>query len=255
MAKTALVTGASTGIGYELCRLLARDGYALFLVARNAAKLAEVAAEMREAGSPAAIPIAEDLAQSEGPARVIAALGGVTPDILINNAGFGVLGKFAESDETPQLGMIQVNVTALVELTHALLPAMLRRGSGRVLNIASTAAFQPGPSMAIYFATKAFVLHFSEAVAEEVRGSGVTVTVLCPGATNTEFQARAQMTGTNLFKTGVMTAAEVAKTGYDAMMRGKILSIAGLRNRLGVQGLRLAPRSIVRKMTYSLLKG
>lgn len=255
MAKAALVTGASTGIGYELCRLLAKDGYQLFLVARNAEKLREVAGEMQQAGSPSAVAVAEDLSRPEAPARIFEALGGVVPDVLINNAGFGLLGRFDQSELTTELDMIQVNVTSLVELTHRVLPGMLQRGSGRILNIASTAAFQPGPLMAIYFATKSFVLHFSEAVGYEVRGTGVTVTVLCPGATDTEFQGRAKMTETKLFKSGsVMTAAAVAKIGYAAMGKGKILSIAGFSNRLLLQGLRLAPRSIVRKMVYRLQK-
>ena len=254
MSKTALVTGASTGIGYELCRLLAKDGYELFLVARNAGKLEQVAAEMRTSGSPAAKVIVADLSQGGSAARVTEALGGTVPDVLINNAGFGLLGRFSESELTPQLDMIHVNVTSLVELTHRLLPAMLQRRSGRILNIASTAAFQPGPAMAVYFATKSFVLHFSEAIAEETRGSGVTVTAFCPGATNTQFQGRARMTETKLFTRSVMSAEDVAALGYAAMMKGKVLSIAGLGNRLGVQGLRLAPRSIVRRITHGLLK-
>lgn len=255
MAKTALVTGASTGIGYEFSRLLARDGYRLFLIARNAEKLKQVAGELQQAGSPSVIVLAEDLASPEAPARIFEALDGATPDVLINNAGFGFLGAFDRSDLKMDLEMIQVNVAALVELTHRFLPGMLQRGSGRILNVASTAAFQPGPLMAIYFATKSFVLHFSEAVAYEVKGTGVTVTALCPGATNTEFQGRAKMTETKLFKSGsVMTAAAVARIGYAAMKKGKILSIAGFSNRLLLQGLRLAPRSVVRKMVYLLQK-
>ena len=254
MSKTALVTGASTGIGYELCRLLAKDGYALFLVARNGAKLAEVAAEMEKAGSPKATVIASDLSRGAGVAQVVDALGTTVPDILINNAGFGMLGDFAESDLATQLEMIQLNVTSLVELTHRLLPGMLQRGNGRILNVASTAAFQPGPRMAIYYATKSFVLHFSEAIAEELRKTGVSVTVLCPGPTDTEFQGRAKMTETKLFKGGlkVMSSPEVAKIGYQALMEGKTVSIAGLGNRLGMEALRLAPRSMVRKMVYKL---
>ena len=255
MSKTALVTGASTGIGYELCRLLAKDGYALFMVARHGEKLEQVSGEMRASGSPAATAIVADLAQRDSAEQVIQALGGIVPDVLINNAGFGLLGLFGESELNTQMDMIQVNVTALVELTHRLLPAMLKRRSGRILNVASTAAFQPGPLMAVYFATKAFVLHFSEAIAEETRGSGVTIMVLCPGATNTEFQGRAKMAETKLFKSGkVMSAAEVAKIGYGAMMKGKTLTIAGLSNRLGMESLRLAPRSLVRKMVYNLQK-
>lgn len=253
MAKTALVTGASTGIGLELARLLAKDGFSLFLTARNAAALDQVASEMRALGSPDAIPVPCDLGKADGARRLAEALGGTTPDVLINNAGFGKVGPFPGDDLGVQMEMIQVNVTALVELTGLLLPAMIRRGSGRILNVASTAAFQPGPLMAIYFATKSFVLHFSEALAEEVRKTGVSVTVLCPGPTDTQFQGRAGAENTKLFKKSkVMSAARVAGIGYRAMMKGKTLTIAGLSNRLGMQALRLAPRSIVRKMVMKL---
>jgi short-subunit dehydrogenase len=174
----------------------------------------------------------------------------------VNNAGFGLLGDFSATDLNGQLDMIQVNVTSLVELTGRLLPAMVQRSQGRIMNVASTAAFQPGPGMAIYYATKAFVLSFSEAIAEENRRKGISVTVLCPGPTDAEFQSRAGMLETPLFSGGlkIMTAAEVAEIGYKAMVEGKVLSIAGLRNRLGMEGLRLAPRSWVRKIVYGLHK-
>ncbi len=253
MGKIAVVTGASTGIGYELSNLLARDGYELFLAARNAEKLASVAREMKQAGSPSATAVAIDLGRREGPKQLLDALGGTVPDVLINNAGFGMRGMFSEIDLETQLDIIQVNVVALVELTRRVLPGMLARRSGRIMNIASTAAFQPVPLLTVYAATKSFVLHFSEGIAEETRGSGVGVTALCPGATNTEFQVRANMAEAKLFKSGgVMTASEVAKIGYEAMMKGKVLSVAGLKNFLGMEGLRLAPRSLVRKMAYKL---
>ncbi len=254
MAKTALVTGASTGIGLELCRLLARDGYELFLVARDRAKLEAVCGEMRERGSPAAHPIAVDLARPDSAETIARHFNSAAPDVLINNAGFGLVGQFAKLDLGTQRDMIQVNVCSLVELTHLLLPGMLQRGSGSIMNVASTAAFQPGPLMAIYYATKSFVLHFSEAIAEELRGTGITVTALCPGPTQTEFEARAKASGTRLFKGGlkVMSAGEVAQIGYRAMRKGKVLSIAGWRNRLGMEALRLAPRSIVRRMVKKL---
>lgn len=256
MAKTALVTGASTGIGKELCKLMARDGYELFLVARDAKRLKEVAAELITMGAAATHVIPVDLALKDGPGLVETALSGTVPDVLVNNAGFGLLGDFDAGDLNRQLDMIQVNVTSLVELTSRLLPAMVQRAHGRILNVASTASFQPGPGMAIYYATKAFVLSFSEAIAEETRRKGIRVTVLCPGPTDTEFQSRAGMLETPLFKGGlkVMTAAEVAEIGYRAMLEGKVLSIAGLRNRLGMEGLRLAPRSWVRKIVYGLHK-
>jgi short-subunit dehydrogenase len=256
MVKTALVTGASTGIGKELCKLMARDGYEMFLVARDAKRLNEVAAELITMGSAATHVIPADLALKEGPAKVMAALAGTVPDVLVNNAGFGLLGDFDAGDLNRHLDMIQVNVTSLVELTGRLLPAMIQRAHGRIMNVASTASFQPGPGMAVYYATKAFVLSFSEAIAEETRRKGISVTVLCPGPTDTEFQSRAGMLEIPLFKGGlkVMTAAEVAEIGYRAMSEGKVLSIAGLRNRLGMEGLRLAPRSWVRKIVYGLHK-
>jgi hypothetical protein len=254
MPKTALVTGASTGIGRELCKLLARDGYEIFLAARDAGRLAEVAAELLTIGAGAARVIPVGLARKDGPAQLAAALSGTVPDVLINNAGFGLLGDFSAGDLPRQLDMIQVNVTSLVELTGLLLPAMVARSSGRILNVASTASFQPGPGMAIYYATKAFVLSFTEAIAEENRRKGVSVTALCPGPTDTEFQGRAGMLETPLFSGAlkIMSAAEVAEIGYRAMLAGKVLSIAGLRNRLGMEGLRLAPRSWVRRIVYGL---
>jgi len=235
---------------------MAKDGYELFLVARDAQRLKDVAAELMNIGAAAAHVVPVDLALKDGPEKVETALSGIVPDVLVNNAGFGLLGDFASGDLYRQLDMIQLNVTSLVDLTGRLMPGMLQRSHGRIMNVASTAAFQPGPGMAIYYATKAFVLSFSEAIAEETRRSGVSVTVLCPGPTDTEFQTRAGMLETPLFNGGlkIMTAAQVAEIGYRAMLEGKVLSIAGLRNRLGMEGLRLAPRSWVRKIVYGLHK-
>lgn len=236
--------------------MMAKDGYELFLVARDAQRLKDVAAELMNIGAAAAHVVPVDLALKDGPEKVETALSGIVPDVLVNNAGFGLLGDFASGDLYRQLDMIQLNVTSLVDLTGRLMPGMLQRSHGRIMNVASTAAFQPGPGMAIYYATKAFVLSFSEAIAEETRRSGVSVTVLCPGPTDTEFQTRAGMLETPLFNGGlkIMTAAQVAEIGYRAMLEGKVLSIAGLRNRLGMEGLRLAPRSWVRKIVYGLHK-
>jgi short-subunit dehydrogenase len=248
MAKTALVTGASVGIGYELAKLLARDGYELFLVARNSPKLDEVARELKGTA------VAADLSDREGAGRVFAALQGAVPDVLINNAGFGMVGAFVEQELKTHLDMIQVNVTSLVELTRLFLPGMIARGSGQVMNVASTAAFQPGPLMAVYYASKAFVLSFTEAISEELRRTGVTATALCPGPTSTEFQARSGAEKTKIFTSGVkvMTAAEVARIGYAAMLQGKAVAITGWQNRLGAEGIRLAPRSWVRRIVYGL---
>ena len=253
MAKTALVTGATAGIGYELAKLFAKDGFELALVARDTARLEGVAKEMGAISGCAARAIAADLSQPEAPQSIFDQVQSV--DCLVNNAGFGLCAPFSQSDLETELAMIQVNITALVDLSKLFLHGMVERGSGRILNVASTAAFQPGPLMAIYYASKAFVLSFSEAIAEELRGSGVTVTTLCPGPTATEFQKRARIEQIPLVKNkvlGMMTAAEAAQTGYRGMMRGKVLVIPGILNRLGVQSLRIAPRAIVRRVARLL---
>ncbi len=164
-------------------------------------------------------------------------------DYLVNNAGFGTHGPFAESDLQSQLAMLQVNVVALTHLTRLVLPGMLARGSGRILNVASTAAFLPGPYMAVYYASKAYVLWFSEALASETAGSGVTVTALCPGPTRTEFQKRAGIGEAPLFKGNLTSSVEVARIGYDAMMRGRSSVVAGLANKLSAFAIRFMPRS------------
>ncbi len=176
-------------------------------------------------------------------------------DCLVNNAGFGLCGPFASNDLRQELDMIQVNVTSLVHLTKLFLPGMLERRAGRVLNVASTAAFQPGPLMAIYYASKDFVLSFTEAIAEELRGTGVTVTTLCPGPTATEFQKRARIENTRLVRDkllGMMSARQAAEAGYRGMMRGQVLVVPGVMNRVGVESVRLAPRALVRRLTRKL---
>jgi short-subunit dehydrogenase len=191
--------------------------------------------------------LAEDLADAAAPARIFAAVDQekIAIDFLVNNAGFGTSGSFANADPKRELEMIQVNVTALVDLTQLFLPAMISRKSGRILNIGSTAGFQPGPGMAGYYATKAFVNSFTEALAFELRGTGVTATVSCPGATVTEFADVANVGSSGLFATGAMGAREVAEHGFHAMMNGDAIAIAGLKNKISVQALRLAPRALV----------
>jgi len=173
-------------------------------------------------------------------------------DALVNNAGFGSYGAFAETNLESELGMIQVNVTAVTHLTKLALPGMLQQGHGRIMNVASTAGFQPGPLMAVYYATKAYVISFSEAIANELKGSGVTVTCLCPGATETEFAARADMGTSRLFKLGAMRSADVARAGYEAMLQGKTMIIPGLKNRMLAQSVRFTPRKVVTAITRSL---
>jgi short-subunit dehydrogenase len=250
----AVVTGASSGIGLELSRLLASDRHDLVIVAQHAERLAQAARELTTRFGVHVVEIATDLSDPAAPPDIERELNrlGLRPDVLVNNAGFGLRGSFAEIDLEEQLRMIRVNVSALTHLTGLLLPGMLERGRGRVLNVASTAAFQPGPLMAVYYATKAYVLSFSEALANETSGSGVTVTALCPGPTATAFQKRAGLEGTQLFRDGVMDAAIVARLGYEGMMRGARVVIPGWRNRLLAQLVRLAPRRMVIQAVRSL---
>jgi len=254
--KTALITGASSGIGLELARLFATDGWNVVLVARSEAKLRELAASL---GVTATVIVA-DLAEAGAPQRIADELRAksIHIDALVNNAGLGLAGAFVETDLRKELEMIQVNVVALTHLTKLLLPAMVARRSGRILNVASTAAFQPGPLMAVYYATKAYVLSFSEAIADELRDSGVTVTTLCPGPTATGFAGVAGMDQTRLFTLmKPMSSAEVAKKGYEAMKRGRRVVVTGMMNRLLVQSIRISPRRmvtmIVRKLQESRL--
>lgn len=253
MAKgTALVTGASGGIGAELAKLCAADGYDVILVARSGAALEELAGSLSRGHGIQARAVAADLSDPAAPPEIFERLRGTPVDILINNAGFGLHGAFAETGWAAESRMIQVNVAALAHLTKLFLPEMIRRRSGRILNVASTAGFVPGPLMAVYYATKAFVLSFSEAVANEVQGSGVTVTVLCPGPTQTAFGQVAGATATNLFRGPTMQAAEVARQGYAAMMAGRPEWIAGARNRWMMRAVRFAPRTMLAGMVRRL---
>ena len=241
-APTALITGASSGIGADLARLFAKDGYDLVLVARSEDKLRAFA---RELGTKTTV-IAADLSTPNAAANVVSRLGAIEIDVLVNNAGVGVAGPFLDTDLQEELDMIQLNVVALTQLTKLLLPPMVKRGRGRILNVASTASFQPGPLMAVYYATKAYVISFSEAIANEVKDSGVTVTCFCPGATQTGFATRAGNDKTRIFKrAGVMPADKVALDGYRAVMEGRTLAISGIQNWLTAQSTRLAPRKLV----------
>jgi short-subunit dehydrogenase len=255
MVQTALITGASSGIGLELAKLFAGDRHRVILVARESERLRRAAAEIGEIAGAAPQVIACDLADRESASRIHTEVAGTVIDYVVNNAGFGLGGEFSKTDRRTELDMIQVNVTSLVDLTKLMLPAMVARKSGKIMNVASTAAFQPGPLMAIYYASKAFVLSFSEAIAEELAGSGVTVTALCPGPTASDFQRRAAIEHVKLVKNkslGMMSSEEVAKIGYRGMMDGKVIVIPGLMNKLGVQSLRLGPRSIIRKAAKKL---
>jgi uncharacterized protein len=258
MSKTALITGASSGIGYELAKCFARDGTNLVLVARDEARLGQIAADLRSPSVSVKV-IAADLARPVAPSEILDATraANIGVDYLVNNAGFGLGGSFAESDLRTEIDMMQVNMVALVHLTRLYLPGMRQQGFGGVLNVASTAAFQPGPLMAIYYATKAFVLSFTEAIAEELRDTGVTATALCPGPTATGFQRRAKIERIRLVqsKIGVMTAQQVAEIGYRAFLEGKVVVIPGLLNKIGAQSVRISPRALVRKVSRKLQEG
>jgi short-subunit dehydrogenase len=255
MKDTALVTGASSGIGEDLARIIAANGDNVVLLARSAGKLQALADELSRAHNIVASVLTADLSLPGAGEDVAGRLAGrgVTIDILVNNAGFGTIHEFWRDDPQVQTQVLQVNVVSLTTLTRLLLPGMLERRKGRILNVASTAAFQPGPFMAVYYASKAYVLSLSEALAEETAGTGVTVTCLCPGPTRTGFQDRAQMHKVRLLSVmSVMTSAEVARAGYDGMMAGRSLVIPGLRNKIGVQSLRLSPRRLTTKIVKSL---
>jgi short-subunit dehydrogenase len=246
--ETALITGASAGIGVELSRLFAADKSNLVLVARRKEKLEELASELRGKEGVEVRVLAADLGRADSPQEIVDTLAAekVTIDVLVNNAGFGAMGPFDQLDATRQVEMVQVNVAALTHLTRLVLPGMIQRCRGGVLNVASTAGFQAGPYMAVYYATKAYVISFSEALHDELAGQGVTVTCLCPGPTATEFAAAAQLEKSRMFKNRPMTAEQVARIGYRAFRRGKLLVVTGLMNYLGTLGARYSPRFVAR---------
>jgi hypothetical protein len=252
--ETVLITGASSGIGKELARLFAADGSRLVLVARTGGALESLADALREAHKVDARVFVLDLARPESPTQLLTQLQnhGLKVDVLVNNAGFGAQGRFAELPLERQLEMVQVNITALTHLTRLLLPDMIKRRRGGVLNLASTAAFQPGPLMAVYYATKAYVLSFSEALAEEAAGTGVTITALCPGPTETGFGETAQMKTSRLSRLPKMSAQKVAEIGHQAFRRGRVVAVTGTRNRLLAFSVRLAPRAVARKIAGAI---
>jgi uncharacterized protein len=252
--KTALITGASTGIGRDLAELFARDGHHLILTARNESQLQDLAGKLREQYRINAEVLVQDLSLADGPARIFEQLRSRTIDYLINNAGFGSYGPFAEADTAGQLAMLQVNIVSLTYLTRLFLPSMIQRHGGRIMNVASVAAFLPGPLMAVYYATKAYVLSFSEALATELSPAGITVTALCPGPTTTEFQNRAGIGESPLFRIGVMTSTKVAQLGYNGMMAGKRAVVTGFSNKLSALSTRLVPRSTAAAIAHRLNK-
>ncbi len=242
--RRTLITGASSGIGEEFARRCARDGKHLILVARRETKLRELQEELQEKYGIEVDVFPLDLSDHSSPqlAFDMADNAGYQVVELINNAGFGALGKFAELETARQIDMIQLNVTALTHLSRLFLPPMIERGEGRILNIASTAAFQPGPLMAVYYATKSYVLSLSTALSEELQGTGVTVTCLCPGPTKTEFADEADMADTPLFQRFATDVRSVVDAGYGGMLAGDMLVVPGLLNKLTALSARLIPR-------------
>ena len=249
MKKVALVTGASAGLGVEFARQLSKRGHRLVLVARRKERLEALAKELGNARA-----VAIDLSKKDAPAKLLAdvAANGEVVDTLINNAGFGLIGRFAELDAKRERQMIDLNVGALTDLCRAVAPEMIARKNGAILNVASTAAFQPGPKMAVYFATKAFVLSLSEALHEELKPHGIKVSCLCPGPTRTEFGEVAGFGGSGAFDRLAMSAAEVVETGLNGLDKNKAVVITGLMNKIGAISTRFAPRSTVRKIAGAI---
>lgn len=258
MTKTtyALVTGASGGIGKELASIAAKNGYNLVLVAREKSKLNGLAKDLAKQHDVFTHVIACDLSDSKSPQHVFDSLKRkkIVIDILINNAGFGDYGEFSASDTKIQLAMIDLNVRALTELTHLFLPAMLERKTGYIMNLGSVASFLPGPLMSTYFATKAFVLSFSEALSEELRGSGVSVTCLCPGSTKTNFGEAAHVNKTHSTRTSTVTPGVVAAFGWSAMLHEKPVAIYGSYNRASVRFIKFLPRTTVARIVRRIQK-
>jgi len=249
LKKVALVTGASAGLGVDFARQLSERGHRLVLAARRKDRLEELAKELGKARA-----IAIDLSKAGAAAKLMADIeaNGETVGLLVNNAGFGLIGRFAELDARRERQMVDLNVATLMDLCRAVAPAMIKRKAGGIINVASTAAFQPGPRMAVYFATKAFVLSLSEALHEELKPRGVHVTCLCPGPTRTEFGDVAGFGGNGLFDRVAMESPEVVKAGLDGLDRNKAVVIPGVVNKLGAFSGRLAPRSVVRKIAGAI---
>jgi uncharacterized protein len=250
VSKTALITGASGGIGYELALLFARDGYDCILVARSQDKLKALAERLESEHRVKTLVLAKDLSKASAVDEIYEEVTAASMhvDVLVNNAGFPVFGPFNETDLQVELEMLQVNVIALTALTKLFLKAMVERRAGRILNLASTAAFLPGPLMAVYYASKAYVLSFSQALSNELRGTGVTVTALSPGPTRTGFQKRGVMEDSRLVQGQIADAASVALAGYRGLMAGKTIVIPGFSNKMIPWVVRLSPRGVVTRV-------
>lgn len=256
MKNTALITGASNGIGLELAKIHASKGGDLVLVARNKSKLEELKIALEKQFKISVLILAKDLSMPNAAMEIYEETTklNIQVDYLINNAGFGDFGMFVETDWNKELQMINLNITTLTLFTKLYLQDMVKRRSGKMMNVASTAAFQPGPKMAIYCATKAYVLSFSEAVSNEVSDKRITITALCPGATETGFKTAAALDESKLFKDKKLpTAKEVAKYGYDAMIKGKAVAIHGMLNYILANAIRFIPRAVILKVSRQVI--
>ena len=256
MKNTALITGASNGIGLELAKVHASKGGDLVLVARNKSKLDELKTELEKQFKVSVYTIDKDLSVTNAAQEIYDETNkqNIQVDYLINNAGFGDFGMFVETDWNKELQMINLNITTLTHFTKLYLNDMVKRRNGKIMNVASTAAFQSGPTMAVYCATKAYVLSFTEALSNELRDKGITVTALCPGATETGFQVAGGMEESELFKGKKLpTAIEVAEYGYTSMIKGKSVAIHGIMNYIMANSIRFIPRSMVLKVSRKLL--
>jgi uncharacterized protein len=255
-ARTALITGGTSGIGYELAKVFASNGFGLVIVARDTRRLDEVKQEIEKSFKVPVAVITADLSYPQSACDIAATLKkeNLGIDVLINNAGFNEYGRFTETSLEKEIQMIQTNITSLTQLTKLLLPGIVERGHGKIMNVGSTGSFAPVPKNAVYAATKAYVLSFSDAIGEELKGTGVTVTTLCPGATMTNFAERAGMGDVKLFRRGTMDAATVARIGYRAAMRGRRRVVAGCSNTLMVFGMRFTPRDLILRVGMKIME-
>lgn len=257
MKKWVLITGGSSGIGFELARIFASNDYSLVLIARDAVKLRKAADELKTSGAIVKI-LAKDLSDKTAPQEIFSELQreNIFISILVNNAGFGRQSFFAKTSLREQLEMMEVNVASPVHLTHLFLEPMLARGDGKILNVASTAAFQPGPGMSVYYASKAFVLSFSYALAYELEGTGVTITALCPGPTQTPFHERAGRSHSKkVLSFWMMEASTVAEIGFRELMKGKRIIVPGFLNKLGYFFAKILPVKIPTKIARKIIRG
>ncbi len=257
MKETALITGASSGLGLELAKIYASEGYHLVLVARNEKKLHQLKNELENTYPITAAVFATDLSEKDAAYKVynFTSSQNIRIDVLINNAGFGDFGRFDSCDWQKQYEMIQVNITSLIQLTRCYLKGMVEYKRGKILNIASLAAFAPGPLMSVYYASKAFVLSFSEALSVELKSSGVSVMTLCPGPTKTGFEVAAELDSSGLFKhLKNASAKDVAEYGYSSLLKKKVIAIPGVMNKLIAFASKLSPRFLVRKLVYAIQK-